>query len=563
MNEEQIYVNRYDPETGALLHPEAAQPTAPEAPAADPNAAPIAAPIAAQAAAQTSPKRQRHASNRQDLVLAVLLAAALALFSDTMCYAGSGLGMSLSLLLALCAELWYLWRSDARRSRYAVFLACGAMALVLSPIFSDDALFRFYCTVGSICLMTLLPVELWQQRRRPAGSFSAASDFFSMLFVRSFGRLGDGVWALTHAEGAEDQARGRKLGAVLIGLVMAIPVLAIVIPLLMGSDAAFEGLIRGIELGELPGHLAAVIFGLCLALLVFSQLFSVRRSSPMEPAQQMKPGTVDPIVVVSFLVILSLTYVLYLISQGAYFFDGFLGLLPEGYSVAEYARRGFFEMSLVCLLNFGLLLLAIRLTRKPDGSTVQGVRLFGLFICLFSLTLIVISFSKMFLYIDCFGLTRLRITTSAFMLLLACVFAALALRLFVPATPYMKTAVIAATLIAAALTLGGVDRIVASYNVRAYEQGALDSVDMYTLETLDCGTVPSLIRLLDEPRYADQARVALRDWTKRLFVVVVHNNDGNRSVELFAREYTDWRSFNTAELQAKQLIQENLNRIYP
>ena len=42
---------------------------------------------------------------------------------------------------------------------------------------------------------------------------------------------------------------------------------------------------------------------------------------------------------------ISLVYVLYLVSQLAYFSGGFSGILPKGYTMAEYARRGFFEMA--------------------------------------------------------------------------------------------------------------------------------------------------------------------------------------------------------------------------
>lgn len=509
----------------------------------------------------TGKPKLRMPSGRRDLLLAGLLAIILGLLSDTLFYASAGLGMSVCLTLALAAEVWYLCHQGQKWTFYAVFCVLGALALAVSLTFSDDGWLKFFAFVGCVGLMTLLPVELWQQRKHRAGSFFAIADFFSMLFVRTFGRLGGGFWALLHKDGETDTRRGRGLIPVLIGVGVAIPALAMVIPLLMSSDAAFDGMMNSIDLGDLPGHLIAVLFGLFLALLVFSQLFSVRHGREAQTQKQPSDGWLDPAIAVSFLTLLSAVYTLYLISQGAYFFDGFRGLLPKGYTVAEYARRGFFEMSLVCVLNLGFLLLAQLLTKKKDGIAPLPVRILSLFVCVFSLVLVATSISKMFLYIHSFGLTRLRILTSAFMLFLACVFVAAALRLFIRQIPYMKVAVIAATVIVLGLSFANVDRLVASYNVRAYQTGKLDSIDVPSLNVLSDASVPYLIELLDDtnPSVAREAKSDLIHRANRHF----ENPrwiDGN--IQFRPKSGRDLRSYNTVSAQAARLIQENAAKIF-
>lgn len=530
-----------DPETGLPLT--AVDAVAVQEPVAEPPAEPV----------------PRQASTTRDLVLAGVLALVLALLVDTLFYANAGIGMSICLSLALFAAVWYLWKQHKACTPYAVFCMVGALGLAVSMTFSDDGFHKFLAFVGCVVLTTLLPIELWQTRRRMPGTVYALGDFFSMLFVRSFGGIGRGVRALMHKDG-EDGPKKRRIGSVLIGVGVAIPALAVVIALLVSSDAAFEGMMQQFDLENLPIHLIAILLGLGLALLMFCQLFSVRHDTQERSQKQPSAGRLDPVIAVSFLSLISLAYVLYLISQGAYFFDGFRGLLPEGFTVAEYARRGFFEMSAVCVLNLGFVFLAQLLTKKQEGIAPPAVQILSLFVCLFSLVLIATSISKMFLYIHSFGLTRLRILTSAFMLFLACVFVAVILRLFLRKIPYLKVAVIAATVIVLTLSFANVDRLVASYNVRAYQTSKLESIDMETLNELSDAAVPYLVELLDEPRYRDAAKAQLRCHAEMLFDC--DRSKGDEPKELRPRD-DDLRSFNTVEYAAKQLILANEARIFP
>ena len=162
------------------------------------------------------------------------------MFNRKSLQAWTGIGMSICLAFALFVTVWYLWKQHKACTPYTVFCMVGALALAVSLTFSDDGALKALSVMGCIVLITLLPIELWQQRRRAAGSFFAIADFNSMLFVRTFGRIGGGVWALLHKEG--DVRRGKGLIPVLIGIGVAIPALAMVIPLLMSSDAAFEGI---------------------------------------------------------------------------------------------------------------------------------------------------------------------------------------------------------------------------------------------------------------------------------------------------------------------------------
>ena len=68
-------------------------------------------------------------------------------------------------------------------------------------------------------------------------------------------------------------------------------------------------------------------------------------------------------------------YLAYLFSQLAYFVGGFSGILPEGFTRAEYARRGFFEMTCLAGVNLALMTFGVGKVRH-SGRTPRVARQF-------------------------------------------------------------------------------------------------------------------------------------------------------------------------------------------
>ena len=114
------------------------------------------------------------------------------------------------------------------------------------------------------------------------------------------------------------------------------------------------------------------------------------------------------------LVLFCTLYAVFFVVQGSYLFGAFTRTLPEGFVVAEYARQGFFELCKVMVVNFTLFYLAWR-TSKGGAMT----RIMLLVLLAESLLLAVVAFSKLALYIDCFGFTPKRLQS----LWLVCVLA--------------------------------------------------------------------------------------------------------------------------------------------
>ena len=106
-----------------------------------------------------------------------------------------------------------------------------------------------------------------------------------------------------------------------------------------------------------------------------------------------------------------LLYLLFFLVQAKYLFGAFTRSLPEGFIVSEYARQGFFELCKVMAVNFVLLWLVTRLSAKPLRKNKAGTVLCVLLLAE-SMLFAVIAFSKLLLYISCFGFTPRRLQSS-------------------------------------------------------------------------------------------------------------------------------------------------------
>lgn len=385
---------------------------------------------------------------------------------------------------------------------------CGALAVTLSFVFAvtSNGSVRFF-SMALLIGTSVLWFTALTGKKIPGGDLGVLR-YALFPIGKAFGDMPLSIRSIFSSK----SRRMKSFSKAMIGFLCALPVLMIVLPLLIRSDFAFEGLMSRLfaDLGTLA---AQTIFALLLAPFLLGFAFSLKKSEPKESAPSSFKG-LDTIVLTAFLALLSLFYLLYLFSQLAYFFSAFSGFLPQGFdfSYAEYARRGFFEMSMIAGINLAMLFAMILLAKKQEEKLPVSLKICGTFIGLFTLVLIGTALSKMVMYIARYGMTGLRITTSAFMVFAAVVFCAMLLRLYLPKVRVLQTAVVCAALILAVLGLGNVNAVVARYNYEAYRSQRLSGIDVEYLEFLGDEGVPYLVELTNDsdPEVRQEALVSLR-----------------------------------------------------
>ena len=418
---------------------------------------------------------------------------------------GFQLGFAVAAVLCIALGAGYLLSRGCKANGYG--LTVLALCVVIAGSFArgDDGFVKFVMLCFLLLGNNLGLCLLAGKNRRDPGSVSSLNDAGSTLFRLGFGQMG--VAAQSLSDGLRNgSAVGRKCGAVLLGLCLCIPVMAIMIPLLMQADAAFEALLDrapAISLGEI---FATVLFGIVLALFQFTRGTALKHHT-CAPLTAKTKARLSSLTVNTVLCAVCLLYGVYLFSQLSYFIGGFAGLLPQEYTLAEYARRGFFEMALLCAINLGIIILSLSLS-SPTSRAPLSTRLLCLFVGLATLFFVVAASAKMFLYIDSFGLTRLRVLTQVIMCFLGLVTVFLCIWLFVPKLPYMKAVILTGLILGALVSWTDVDTQVAKYNVDAYLSGQLETVDMAHLSSLGNGATAHILRLAREAEDAAVVQTA-------------------------------------------------------
>jgi len=349
--------------------------------------------------------------------------------------------------------------------------------------------------------------------------------------------------------GIIDENLRAQVSAVLRGVAIALPVLAVFGVLFASADAAFAALLGKtfqLDFGQTATHLLLVVGSVWAAGGYLHGMFNFSLTNAefdLPREESLKLGLVEAGVVLGLIDLLFLSFVLV---QAQYFFGGAnLVEVTNGMTYAEYARRGFFELVTVASLVIPVLLLLDWLVDKASAAGVviiralSGVQIGLLFVIMLS------AVQRMRLYQHEYGMTELRLYTTAFMAWLAVVcviFLATVMR-------GERKAFAFASVLSGLLVVGGLhainpDAMIVSTNIDRARDGKSFDVD-YALK-LSNDAIPTLIAGLSDLKPEEQRAV----YTKL------------RSS--FGRAWkADWRAWNWSGSRAFSSASDYLNRISP
>ena len=463
-------------------------------------------------------------------------AVVIGLFTANMIlFGGANLGFAMGAVLSIGLSWGYLSRAGFKGNGYTTALLVLSILIAAGFGWSDDALVKFWLLLFLVAGVNLAFCLMAGRNRRSPGSVRSLLDAGRTVFgygIGSMDRSCRGV-GMAFRSGGE---LTRRSGAVLAGLGIAVPALAVVIPLLISSDAAFEGLIDLLPDFDLAEITATAIAGGVLGLFFYTRAVALGHGE-LNGGNRREPKKLAALTMNTALGAICAVYLAYLFSQLAYFVGGFSGILPEGFTRAEYARRGFFEMTCLAGVNLGLMTFGVGKVRH-SGRAPAGTRALCLFLGIVTEFLAASSAAKMVLYIGTYGLTRLRVLTMVIMVFLGVTTAIVCLWLYVPKVQYMKSVLILALAMGAAVLWTDVDTQVAKYNVEHYLSGDLAQVDLGYLCTLGPGAVEyvELLAESDLELIRSTARARLRTW------------------ELY--EADDFRGMNRMEQKALEILEK-------
>lgn len=321
-----------------------------------------------------------------------------------------------------------------------------------------------------------------------------------------------------------------------IGLCIAFPLVFVFGVLFASADFAFRGFIShffDVKWDSVIKHglTVTIVAWLCGGFL-HVVMTDARAGFPLE--RTAADIRLDALSVSIPLVLLNGLFGLFIAIQFRYFFgDDSLVTNLEGPSYSEYARQGFFQLVAVAVLALLVLYAGDWLQRDADSKLRAWFRGLAMLLIAFVYLVMASALHRMYLYYDAYGLTQLRLYTTAFMLWLAVVLVAFCgTVLWGNRNRFVMIALFLGWGAVVALHIANPDGIIVRANAARVNAGASFDADYHGLLSADAApalTGSSKIR---------NVRVARERMKSKL-----------------SEQTSDWRTWNWSRYRARELFE--------
>lgn len=323
------------------------------------------------------------------------------------------------------------------------------------------------------------------------------------------------------------------------GLIISIPLLIVVLFLLTSSDMVFKHYITNVFGGfQVPG-IGKVINQLLVVIIVFTIIFSYIWSFKYNCNEsESKKINIkwEPVTILTIIFMINVVYLLFSIVQFSYLYGGGNNFIPQEFTYSEYARKGFFELVAVTIINFTILLCSMKFIKKGSMTINIIGNLFLTTLVAFTLNMLFSAHYKMSLYEQTYGFTYLRIFVHLFMVMLFMLLIVLLIGIWNRRMPLNKMLVGIVLSMYIILNYINVDKVIAEKNIDIYYK--TQKIDVQYLRTLSYDAIPEILKLKDDsnPAVAREVNNYLEDLKKEL-----------------AQEYS-WYEFNYSRYRARKVI---------
>lgn len=498
---------------------------------------------------------------KKDTISMMFLFVISFLFVDFVFLNNFNLGFTISYYVLFVFTSVYFFSKDIKVSAFTYISGLLSLFSALAPALFTSYSIKSITVLLSAFLFTVYTCGISGTFKNKEGSFRIIVDMISGIFISPFINIVNVVKSFKSS-----LTKNKKSFDAVIGVIIAIPILFIIVPLLVKSDAAFAGLIDKLVLSfrdVIMECFFVVIITPYLITYFYSKKAKYKVGSEIITSKKSNTKFLTNSISVSFLTVISITYLVYLFSQLAYFFSAFSGILPDGYefSASVFARRGFYEMFVICLINIAVISVVNIFTKRTEQNKVSIVlKVLQCFISLFSVLLLIIAMAKMKLNIEHFGLSKARLIVALVECMLFVILAFLIIHIFLPKVNYMQPIIIICSLMFLVFSFVNVDAQIAKYNVEMYKKGELQTVDISYLNILSDSSIPYLVELTDNKNedVTATAKSVLRDKYEYSYRTYMTLNDNNE-MEVDYRE--DFRKYNHERKRACMYLAEYYNSL--
>lgn len=391
---------------------------------------------------------------------------------------------------------WLLDRSGKKLQRGSRFYEAALLLLGFSKCSTANRVIlaldgvAIFLVLGILLIRNFLPLQ--GRELTPAGFLGKLMAIVWEPFLLIGRPFSDGYCFLRHrGDGQQKQSKG-IVRDILIGVLIAIPLLIVVTVILSGADVVFRNLVDGLlDSFTWPKHISDLLaipaMAVCVFLAVYCLSCFLTKQHEEKAAAEKKQASA--VIAVTVTGLLTAVYLLFCGIQVLYLFDRNLAL-PEGYTYSAYVHEGFNQLIAVCLLN----LVIIAVSQSHFGSS-KVLRVLLTVFCGCTYMMTVSAAIRIALYVRAYHLTFDRILVIWTILAIACCLTVLLLRLYLQKLPAYTCCAAVITVLYLALALSHPDYLIARYNMNwlQSEETEYDSDRSY-LMNLSADAYPALVQ---------------------------------------------------------------------
>ena len=413
-----------------------------------------------------------------------------------------GLGATLYIVLYVISVLAYAKLKAIKFNSESIILSVLMILLAISfTVFYNYSL-NIFMQIAMNFMLIYLPVTVFNKLIKSETSALILYDYINALvFIPIHNATSFWICMFSKRGKSTSSTKTKYFLHIFLGLLIGTPFIMIVIFLLSSADATFKNIFDHLFNFDInvPENIGTLIWSLPMATYLYALIYgsSIEDNSKSFNIDKFNK-TMDNAAFIPRLSLYTVNaviccfYILFIGIQAIYFIDILGGSLPADFTYSEYARRGFFELLAVALINIVFIAVAKIFSVKNENN--KYLRIHIILNSILTLALISVDFAKMYLYISTYGLTTLRIIPSVFMIFLCFVFAFIIIGEFKKSFPVTKSSFYAGNILFVLLCLANIDAVVAGYNLNAYMNGNLPYYDIYDLRESDMAAMPVIYK---------------------------------------------------------------------
>jgi hypothetical protein len=336
------------------------------------------------------------------------------------------------------------------------------------------------------------------------------------------------------------------------GILMTIPVLSVFLLLFSSADLIFKKYVSDLININIEPEIIARSVLILIATLVYIGAYSYlfgKQENQINVQQNSKSYNIGRIESSILLGLVNVLFFIFMLIQITYLFGGESNISAQGFTYAEYARRGFFELIAVAVISLVLLLFTEKYITKKESGHAIGFKVLSTALILQVILIMASAFTRLSLYEEAYGFTDQRLFSHAFIILLAVVFCLLFYKIYRNGREsiFALQAFISIILFLVVMNFLNPDMFIARRNIERFT--VTGKLDTRYLGSLSSDAIPDTIKILG----------VLNENLKGSFARGLYW----RAQDINSSYFSKWQSLNISRIKAKKILDSRMSEIEP